>query len=223
MRSRSSRTNPESSVRTTSGESELPVDPTPRARYTGSSDFTDLIRTALSARHRPCGGPDVPLVLSRMAAPVPYPHLPGNAADALRTYQRIFGGELQLFTYGEFQRADGDAQLIAHGSCAGPLTSALPTSRLANPRCLSPGYSSRCSVVPTPPPRSAGSMPSPPKDSTRFRNDPGATTTGRFATPTASRGSSATRRPPETLCSGGYRVDCGDRQRFGREVLTGSS
>lgn len=54
-----------------------------------------------------------------MVAPVPYLHLPGNAADALRTYQRIFGGELHLFTYGEFQRTDGDAQLIAHGELRG--------------------------------------------------------------------------------------------------------
>lgn len=54
-----------------------------------------------------------------MTAPVPYLHFPGNAAEALRAYQRIFGGELQLFTYGEFQRTDGDAQLIAHGELQG--------------------------------------------------------------------------------------------------------
>jgi PhnB protein len=39
----------------------------------------------------------------------------------LTYYQAIFGGELQLFTYEQFGRADGPAEAIAHGELQGPV------------------------------------------------------------------------------------------------------
>lgn len=46
-----------------------------------------------------------------MSAPVPAPYFlfPGAAHDALTRYQRVFGGALELHTYGEFGRLDGPA------------------------------------------------------------------------------------------------------------------
>ena len=54
-----------------------------------------------------------------MAGPVPYLYLPGTAREALITYQKVFGGELQLSTYQEFQRTDGPGEAIAHGELGG--------------------------------------------------------------------------------------------------------
>ena len=51
----------------------------------------------------------------RVSAPVPYLTFPGNAREALEFYASVFGGELQLHTYGAFSRTDGPADAIAHG------------------------------------------------------------------------------------------------------------
>jgi len=56
-----------------------------------------------------------------MPAPVPYLHFPGVAADALRFYQGVFGGELTLHTFADFGRNDGPAGAIAHGILTGPV------------------------------------------------------------------------------------------------------
>ncbi len=56
-----------------------------------------------------------------MPAPVPYLHFPGDAADALRFYRSVFGGELQLHTFADFGREDGPPDLIAHGELRGPV------------------------------------------------------------------------------------------------------
>lgn len=54
-----------------------------------------------------------------MPAPVPYVHFSGAAADALRFYQSVFGGDLQLHSFGDFGRDDGHPDLIAHGELRG--------------------------------------------------------------------------------------------------------
>ncbi|NQX11353.1 VOC family protein [Microbacteriaceae bacterium VKM Ac-2855] len=56
-----------------------------------------------------------------MAAPVPYLHFPGVASAALGDYRDIFGGELTLHTFAQFQRDDGDPDFIAHGELRGPV------------------------------------------------------------------------------------------------------
>lgn len=56
-----------------------------------------------------------------MAAPIPYLFLPGTARDALETYHRVFGGELELRTFADFSRDDGPADAIAHGELTGPV------------------------------------------------------------------------------------------------------
>ncbi|MGN8027599.1 hypothetical protein [Microbacterium sp. 22242] len=56
-----------------------------------------------------------------MTGLVPYILFPGTAADALPFYQSIFGGELAMHTFAEFQRADGPADAIAHGTLSGPV------------------------------------------------------------------------------------------------------
>lgn len=53
------------------------------------------------------------------AAPRPYVTFPGSAREALTFYQEVFGGELALFTFAEFQRTDGPADAIAHGELTG--------------------------------------------------------------------------------------------------------
>lgn len=57
-----------------------------------------------------------------MVAPVPYLHFDGVAADALRFYQSVFGGELTLHTLAEFGRDDGPDGAIAHGILTGPVS-----------------------------------------------------------------------------------------------------
>ncbi|MGG5170902.1 VOC family protein [Pseudarthrobacter sp. J1738] len=57
-----------------------------------------------------------------MTAPVVYISFPGTAAEALTFYQGIFGGELALFTYEEFNRTDGPPTAIAHGELRGPIS-----------------------------------------------------------------------------------------------------
>lgn len=50
-----------------------------------------------------------------MPAPTPYFHFPGTARMALTFYGEVFGGEVQLHTFKEFNRSDGPADAIAHG------------------------------------------------------------------------------------------------------------
>lgn len=57
-----------------------------------------------------------------MTAMTLYLWFPGNAAQALRRYHEVFGGELELHTYGDFGRTDGPAEAIAHGVLADPVT-----------------------------------------------------------------------------------------------------
>ena len=58
-----------------------------------------------------------------MTAPTPYLHLPGTAREALTFYGEVFGCATQLFTFAEFNRTDGPADAIAHGSLVdGPVT-----------------------------------------------------------------------------------------------------
>jgi PhnB protein len=53
--------------------------------------------------------------------PSPYFLFPGTATAALQLYQRVFGGDLQLNTFGEFGRTDGPADAIAHGVLSGDM------------------------------------------------------------------------------------------------------
>lgn len=57
----------------------------------------------------------------RMAGLVPYLFFPGTAVEALAFYRDVFGGELELHTFGEFGRADGPSDAIAHGILSGPV------------------------------------------------------------------------------------------------------
>lgn len=52
----------------------------------------------------------------------PYLFFPGNAREALTTYQRIFGGELAMFTRAEMQRTDEPLDAIGHSRLAGPVS-----------------------------------------------------------------------------------------------------
>jgi PhnB protein len=54
--------------------------------------------------------------------PKPYVLFPGIAHEALTRYREVFGGELELHTYGEFGRSDGPADAVAHGMLQGPVT-----------------------------------------------------------------------------------------------------
>jgi len=57
-----------------------------------------------------------------MTGATPYFQFPGNAREALEHYQQIFGGEVKLWTYGEFGRTDGPADAVAHGGLEGVVT-----------------------------------------------------------------------------------------------------
>lgn len=50
-----------------------------------------------------------------MTAPLVYVSFPGTAREALGFYAGIFGGQLFLYTYGEFGRKEGPPESIAHG------------------------------------------------------------------------------------------------------------
>jgi PhnB protein len=54
-----------------------------------------------------------------MAGLIPYVHFDGRAREALTFYRELFGGELSLATFAEFERADGPAEAIAHGVLTG--------------------------------------------------------------------------------------------------------
>jgi PhnB protein len=55
----------------------------------------------------------------RMAALQIYVSFPGTARAALSFYSEVFGGELSLHTYSEFDRTDGPPDAIAHGTLDG--------------------------------------------------------------------------------------------------------
>jgi PhnB protein len=57
-----------------------------------------------------------------MPAPEPYLHFAGTAKDALSFYHGVFGGELVLNTYADFNRDNGPAGAIAHGILRGPVS-----------------------------------------------------------------------------------------------------
>ena len=50
-----------------------------------------------------------------MSDPVPYILFPGTARDALTFYGDLFGCDVELHTFKEFNRTDGPAGAIAHG------------------------------------------------------------------------------------------------------------
>ncbi len=54
-----------------------------------------------------------------MPDPTPYIHFPGTARAALTFYGEVFGGDVQLFTLGDFNRDDGPVDAIAHGTLTG--------------------------------------------------------------------------------------------------------
>ena len=54
-----------------------------------------------------------------MTDPTPYVLFPGTAREALTFYGDVFGGAVQLNTFGEFNRTDGPADAIAHGGLTG--------------------------------------------------------------------------------------------------------
>lgn len=56
-----------------------------------------------------------------MTALQPYLALPGTAREALTFYADVFGGEVSLFTFEQFNRQDGPADAIAHGELSGPV------------------------------------------------------------------------------------------------------
>lgn len=56
-----------------------------------------------------------------MSRLIPYLHFDGSARDALTFYRDVFGGELQLHTFAEFERTDGPAESVAHGILRGPV------------------------------------------------------------------------------------------------------
>ncbi|BCW58024.1 VOC family protein [Paenarthrobacter nicotinovorans] len=54
-----------------------------------------------------------------MTAPQLYITFPGTAREALSFYAEIFGGELSLHSFAEFNRTDGLPDAIAHGVLSG--------------------------------------------------------------------------------------------------------
>lgn len=57
-----------------------------------------------------------------MTGLTPYLTFPGTARDALGFYQGVFGGDLVLHTFADFERIDGPGDFIAHGMLTGPVT-----------------------------------------------------------------------------------------------------
>lgn len=56
-----------------------------------------------------------------MSGLTPYLHFAGRAREALEFYADVFGGAVTAHTFGEFERADGAPELIAHGELTGPV------------------------------------------------------------------------------------------------------
>jgi PhnB protein len=44
----------------------------------------------------------------------PYLNFPGNARQAMEFYESVFGGQLQIATFGEYGAADGSADGVMH-------------------------------------------------------------------------------------------------------------
>lgn len=57
-----------------------------------------------------------------MPFPIPYVLFPGTARSALAFYQQVFGGQLELFNYAQFNRVDGPDHAIAHGMLQGEVS-----------------------------------------------------------------------------------------------------
>ncbi len=55
------------------------------------------------------------------SGPSPYFLLPGTARAALQRWSEVFGGAVQIASYGEFGRTDGPADAVAHGQLDGTL------------------------------------------------------------------------------------------------------
>uniref|UniRef100_A0A942SZD5 Glyoxalase/fosfomycin resistance/dioxygenase domain-containing protein n=1 Tax=Neobacillus citreus TaxID=2833578 RepID=A0A942SZD5_9BACI len=51
--------------------------------------------------------------------PAPYFILPGTARAALTHWADVFGGELRIATFADFQRTDGPPDSVAHGELVG--------------------------------------------------------------------------------------------------------
>lgn len=56
-----------------------------------------------------------------MTGITPYLLFPGIAEEALEFYRSVFGGAIELHTFGDFGRSDGPADAIAHGTLVGPV------------------------------------------------------------------------------------------------------
>jgi PhnB protein len=56
-----------------------------------------------------------------MAGLVPYLFFPGTARQALEFYRSIFGGDLIVNTYADFDRTDGPGDAVAHAMLTGPV------------------------------------------------------------------------------------------------------
>lgn len=56
-----------------------------------------------------------------MVAPAPYLHFDGTARAALEFYRAAFGGEVEVHTFAEFGRTDGEGDRVAHGGLRGPV------------------------------------------------------------------------------------------------------
>lgn len=56
-----------------------------------------------------------------MSGLIPYLRFDGQAREALDFYAEVFGGEAELYTFGQFGRDDGDPAAIAHGILTGPV------------------------------------------------------------------------------------------------------
>ncbi len=57
-----------------------------------------------------------------MTALTPYLTLHGQARPALEFYRDVFGGDIELYTFAEFGRADGEPDWVAHGILTGPVS-----------------------------------------------------------------------------------------------------
>ncbi len=58
-----------------------------------------------------------------MPAPTPYVQFPGTAREALTFYGDVFGCDVELHTFRDFNRSDGPADAIAHGGLTnGPVS-----------------------------------------------------------------------------------------------------
>ena len=55
-----------------------------------------------------------------MTGPVPYLLFEGTARAALKFYAETFGGSVELYTFGEFDRDDGPPDAVAHGHLLTP-------------------------------------------------------------------------------------------------------